>query len=62
MDLSTIRMKLSPAHFEHYVDVEGFCDDMRLVFQNCFIFNTVSYFLSKIITSKHYFPTYFIRN
>ncbi|XP_035221973.1 E3 ubiquitin-protein ligase TRIM33-like [Stegodyphus dumicola] len=41
MDLSTIRMKLSPSHFEHYESVSDFLADVRLIFSNCYTFNPV---------------------
>jgi len=42
MDLNTILTKLSPQHFEHYQSLESFISDIRLLFSNCFVYNSVS--------------------
>lgn len=39
MDMSTVRSKLLPNHFNHYRDVEEFLADVRLIFRNCCTFN-----------------------
>ncbi|XP_028410543.1 E3 ubiquitin-protein ligase TRIM33-like [Dendronephthya gigantea] len=39
MDLSSIKAKLQPVHFEHYKTVSEFIADCQLVFSNCAVFN-----------------------
>ncbi|KAL3178046.1 hypothetical protein MRX96_038586 [Rhipicephalus microplus] len=39
MDLTTIKQKLSPSHFNHYEDVPEFLADVKLIFKNCYTFN-----------------------
>ncbi|XP_072033916.1 E3 ubiquitin-protein ligase TRIM33-like [Amphiura filiformis] len=39
MQLSTIKSKLQPVHFNHYQNVEEFVTDMRLMFSNCYLYN-----------------------
>ncbi|GBL87028.1 E3 ubiquitin-protein ligase TRIM33 [Araneus ventricosus] len=39
MELGTIKMKISPSHFEHYKTVEEFIDDMILILSNCYTYN-----------------------
>ncbi|KAK8758780.1 hypothetical protein V5799_003587, partial [Amblyomma americanum] len=39
MDLTTIKQKLSPSHFNHYEDVPEFLSDVKLIFKNCYTFN-----------------------
>lgn len=46
MDLSTVKLKLSRQHFDHYNSVEEFIADMKLMFKNCAKYNDVS---SKIL-------------
>uniref|UniRef100_A0A131YE57 CCR4-NOT transcription complex subunit 1 n=1 Tax=Rhipicephalus appendiculatus TaxID=34631 RepID=A0A131YE57_RHIAP len=41
MDLTTIKQKLSPSHFNHYEDVPEFLADVKLIFKNCYTFNHV---------------------
>lgn len=41
MDLTTIKQKLSPSHFNHYEDVPEFISDVKLIFKNCYTFNHV---------------------
>jgi len=40
MDLNTILTKLNPSHFYHFKSFEDFISDIRLVFSNCFIYNS----------------------
>lgn len=40
MDLMTVLTKLNPQHFEAYKTFEDFISDIRLVFSNCFIYNS----------------------
>jgi hypothetical protein len=40
MDLMTVRSKLSPQHFESYRSLQDFFVDIRLIFKNCFIYNS----------------------
>lgn len=40
IDLNTILTKLSPQHFEHYQSLESFIIDIRLLFSNCFVYNS----------------------
>lgn len=39
MDLTTIKQKLSPSHFNHYEDVPEYLADIKLIFKNCYTFN-----------------------
>ncbi|XP_046861230.1 E3 ubiquitin-protein ligase TRIM33-like isoform X3 [Xenia sp. Carnegie-2017] len=39
MDLTLIKTKLQPMHFEHYNSVNEFIADCKLVFSNCALFN-----------------------
>ncbi|PRD30457.1 UNVERIFIED_CONTAM: Trim33 [Trichonephila clavipes] len=39
MELETIKIKMSPAHFQHYKTVEEFLDDMILMLSNCYTYN-----------------------
>jgi len=39
MDLSTVKQKLSPAHFNHYDSAGSFIADIKLIFSNCYTFN-----------------------
>ena len=41
MDLTNIRAKLQPQHFQHYTDLNEFASDLRLLFFNCATFNDV---------------------
>ena len=41
MQLSTIKSKLQPAHFNHYQSVDEYIADMRLMFNNCYLYNGV---------------------
>ncbi|XP_066922859.1 transcription intermediary factor 1-alpha-like isoform X1 [Clytia hemisphaerica] len=40
MDLNTILTKLSPNHFENFQMLASFISDIRLVFSNCFVYNS----------------------
>jgi len=40
MDLMTVRSKLSPQNFEHYRGFQDFIVDIRLIFSNCFKYNS----------------------
>jgi hypothetical protein len=42
MDLTSIKTKLQPVHFEHYNSVNDFIADCKLIFSNCALFNDVS--------------------
>ena len=42
MDLTSIKTKLQPMHFEHYNDINEFIGDCKLIFSNCAVFNAVS--------------------
>lgn len=39
MDLSTVKQKLSPTHFNHYDSAGSFIADIKLIFSNCYTFN-----------------------
>lgn len=39
MDLSTVKQKLSAAHFNHYDSAASFIADIKLIFNNCYTFN-----------------------
>ncbi|CAB4043593.1 E3 ubiquitin- ligase TRIM33-like [Paramuricea clavata] len=39
MDLTSIKTKLQPMHFEHYNTVNDFITDCKLIFGNCALFN-----------------------
>lgn len=41
MDLTSIRAKLQPTHFEQYESVEEFIADCKQIFKNCATFNDV---------------------
>ena len=42
MDLTSIKTKLQPMHFEHYNCINEFISDCKLIFSNCALFNDVS--------------------
>ncbi|EDO47681.1 predicted protein, partial [Nematostella vectensis] len=42
MDLSTIRAKIQPQHFQHYSSITEFLSDCQLIFSNCATFNDES--------------------
>ena len=45
MDLTSIRAKLQPMHFEQYSTVDEFIADCKLIFTNCARFNDVRIYL-----------------
>ena len=50
MDLTSIKTKLQPMHFEHYNDINEFIGDCKLIFSNCAVFNAVSSVLIFLFT------------
>lgn len=67
MDFGTIKCKLRRGHFAHYNTVEEFLSDVKLVFRNCFKFNSetsdvfavgksVQNFFESLV--KHFLPCY----
>ncbi|GIY37261.1 hypothetical protein CEXT_380641 [Caerostris extrusa] len=67
MELETMRIKISPNHFEHYKSVKEFIDDMILILANCYTYNpkgTQVYNAGKVIEEvfrnllKKYLPEY----
>eukprot|EP00106_Octopus_bimaculoides_P009925 XP_014777367.1 PREDICTED: E3 ubiquitin-protein ligase TRIM33-like [Octopus bimaculoides] len=52
MDFTTIKYKLSRQHFNHYKDVERFIADIKLVFKNCSLYNSVSVLIAPSIFSS----------
>lgn len=67
MDFGTIKCKLRRGHFAHYNSVEEFLSDVKLVFKNCFKYNSENsdvFAVGKSVQNffegqvKHYLPCY----
>lgn len=67
MDFGAIKCKLRRGHFAHYNSVEEFLSDIKLVFRNCFKYNSDKsdvYAVGKSVQNyfeslvKHFLPCY----